>query len=178
MSGLVKLLDNLLNWALQQRGQFPYLPEKLDARPIFTNAIETFEEMAASKKIELTLEMKSDFYLYIDRNTASAIFRNLINNAIKFTQEGGSVTITAMEEEDTGMSLITVADSGVGMTKERLDGLFKLNEKGSTIGTSGEKGLGLGLQLVLEFVALNKGKIDVTSEVGKGTTFTLRLPTV
>ncbi|GAB4233611.1 MAG: hypothetical protein Tsb0034_06910 [Ekhidna sp.] len=176
IGGLMKLLDDLLNWALQQRGHFPYLPEEVDARKVIKNAVDTFQDMAVSKQIDLDLEVSNDFKLYIDRNTASAILRNLINNAIKFTPEGGKVAVQAFAEHERGVGVINISDTGVGMPKEKVDALFNLDEKVSTKGTAGEKGLGLGLQLVSEFVSLNKGRITVESEEGKGTVFSVSLP--
>jgi len=176
IGSMIKLLDNLLNWALQQRGQFPYLPENLNAKKILESAVDTFEDMATNKKIDLTLEIERDFKLFVDRNTISTIIRNLINNAIKFTEEGGKIRVHAEPNTSMETGVIKISDSGIGIPKEKLDTLFNLNEKNSTPGTSGEKGLGLGLQLVVEFVALNKGKIEVESEVDKGTTFIISFP--
>ncbi|MEM7297346.1 MAG: tetratricopeptide repeat-containing sensor histidine kinase [Bacteroidota bacterium] len=176
MEGLIKLLDNLLNWALQQRGQFPYLPENVDTRKVIEGAVDTFEDMAASKKVTMVSELPETLKLYIDKNTASAIFRNLINNAIKFTPEGGEVKIQAEVDNASGFGVIKVSDTGVGIPADKVGKLFELNARVSTKGTSGEKGLGLGLQLVAEFVAMNKGKIEVDSKPDQGTTFTVFLP--
>lgn len=176
MGGLVKLLDNLLNWALQQRGHFPYIPENMGAMQLLKEAVDTFEDMAVTKNVSISLEPSKEFKLSVDRNTASTIIRNLINNAVKFTPVGGEIKVHAASNPDSGFGIIKISDTGVGIPQNKLDTLFSLNEKISTDGTVGEKGLGLGLQLVVEFVALNKGKIDVVSEVGKGTTFTVSLP--
>jgi signal transduction histidine kinase len=100
--------------------------------------------------------------------------RNLASNALKFTEEGGSVEIKAKASDQ--FVKIQISDTGVGMTKEKLDRLFNLGDAKSTYGTSGEKGLGLGLQLVYEFVGLNQGTVKVESEEGKGTIFTILLP--
>ncbi len=173
---LVKLLDNLLHWALQQRGHFPYSPERLSLPTVLTDVGEMFKDMAVSKNIKLELQLEDDIQLFTDRNTTSAILRNLINNAIKFTPTGGSIQVVAKKCEESNMGFITVTDNGVGMTAKKLETLFKLNENKSTKGTSGEAGLGLGLQLVYDFVHLNKGAIEVESEPEVGTTFTVRLP--
>ncbi|MEQ9304153.1 MAG: ATP-binding protein, partial [Marinoscillum sp.] len=112
--------------------------------------------------------------LWADKNTTMTILRNLVNNALKFTPEGGSVTISATEAAE--FAEISVADTGVGMPADKLRTLFTLQDKKSTYGTSGEKGLGLGLQLVYEFVEMNNGKIEVRSKEGTGTTFIISLP--
>lgn len=173
---LTALLDTLLNWALQQRGHFPYVPEKLDLGELVKDVIEMFRDTAISKNIELEFEADQPYHLMVDKNTTSTILRNLINNAIKFTNGGGNVKITAKSDTQKQFCIITVEDNGVGIPREKLDGLFNLDENISTKGTQGETGLGLGLQLVCEFVSLNKGKIEAESEEGKGTTFTISLP--
>ncbi len=173
---LVKLLDNLLHWALQQQGHFPYVPETYSVQSLLNDSFDIFKDMAASKDIQLGLEVEKDFDIYVDKNTSSAIFRNLINNAIKFTPKGGNVSVKAMLNGSDSMGYIQFEDNGVGIPSEKINQLFELNEGKSTKGTSGESGLGLGLQLVNDFVHLNKGQIDVQSTVGKGTTFTVELP--
>lgn len=171
---LSNLLDNLLSWATQQRGHIPYVPEKVNFSNLSQDLVKTFRNMAFAKKINLTAEVDENIELWSDRNTTMTIFRNLINNALKFTPEEGEVKILA---ERTGEGfLLKVSDSGVGMSAEKLENIWKLQDKKSTYGTSGEKGLGLGLQLVHEFVLLNKGEISVESEEGKGTTFIVSLP--
>ena len=122
----------------------------------------------------LPVNIEDELKLNVEMNTTSTILRNLVTNSIKFTQESGGVSIKAYVDGDKAK--IEVSDTGVGMSKESLQQLFKLNEKLSTKGTSGETGLGLGLQLVYDFVKLNKGTIEVNSEVDKGTTFIVSLP--
>ncbi|MEO9872782.1 tetratricopeptide repeat-containing sensor histidine kinase [Ekhidna sp.] len=171
-----KLLENLLSWALQQSGHFPYVPEEISIKSIMENVIETSNNTAISKNIKLNTSIDKDFELYVDRNATLTILRNLVNNGVKFTSSGGQVDIGAEIDTENNFGVITVSDNGVGIPKEKLDNLFKLNEKISTPGTSGETGIGLGLQLVFDFVKLNKGKVNVKSEVNKGTTFTVSLP--
>lgn len=171
---LTNLLDDLLNWALQQRGHFPYSPEKLELNGLLKDVCEMFKETALSKKITLSYEEVEEVYLFVDKQATSTIFRNLLNNAIKFTPNGGNITISS--KKDAQMAIISVRDSGVGMPKEKLEELFNFDHTMSTKGTSGEVGLGLGLQLVSEFITLNHGKIEVESEPSKGTTFIVQLP--
>ncbi len=175
---LTKLLDTLLNWALQQRGHFPYVPERLNFDELMEEVLDMFRDTAVSKNIKLEFNSDETHYLLTDRNTTSTILRNLVNNAIKFTRFGGHVDISAKKDPAGKFCVITVADNGVGITEDKLNGLFNLDEKISTKGTSGETGLGLGLQLVQEFVQLNKGKLHVESKPDKGTTFTVHLPLV
>lgn len=171
---LSKLLDNLLNWAMQQQGHIPNVPEKLNLKEMTDDLVRTLSNMAEGKSIELVADVPDSVELWSDKNTTMTILRNLVSNALKFTPEGGEVGIRASEEN--GLAKIKVYDTGVGMPKDKLKKLFQLQDKKSTYGTSGEKGLGLGLQLVHEFMEMNNGKIEVDSEEGKGTTFTLWLP--
>lgn len=173
---LVKLLDNLLHWALQQRGHFPYVPEHYSTQTLLEDTCELFRDMATSKDINLQLNIDQDFSIFVDKHTSAAIFRNLLNNAIKFTPKGGLVLVTAKVLADKNMGCIQFKDNGVGIPSKKMDHLFELNESKSTKGTSGESGLGLGLQLVHDFVHINKGEITVESGVGKGTTITVDLP--
>ena len=173
---LIKLLDSLLSWSMQQQGHFRYLPEKLSANQLMEDVVDMFHNMAVSKRITLKTNVSADINLYADKNTSSTIFRNLVNNAIKFTGEGGSVELSTKLDREKRLALIEVKDNGIGISEEKLKTLFHLDENVSSRGTAGESGLGLGLQLVHEFVALNKGKIEVESELNKGTTFKVFLP--
>lgn len=168
------LLDNLLNWAMQQQGHFPNVPEKLSLKEITTEIVGIFENMADGKNIALTSSIEGDIHLWSDKNMTMTILRNLVNNALKFTDQKGEVTITAKRDGD--MAAISVKDTGVGIPEEKLNRLFKMDGKITEFGTAGEKGLGLGLQLVYEFVESNNGSIEVKSEVGKGTEFIVKLP--
>ena len=173
-NNLSNLLDNLLNWASQQRSQIPYNPERLKVKELVGSLCDNLGSSAVAKGIDLRAKIDDNLHLFGDRNTVATILRNLTNNALKFTAEGGQITITATESIDS--TVISIQDNGVGMPEEKLKTLFRLQDKKSTYGTSGEKGVGLGLQLVEEFVKLNKGSIEVLSEEGKGTLFKVFLP--
>lgn len=173
---ITKLLDTLLNWALQQSGRFPYVPERLDLKDLVHEVLEMFKDTASSKGINLNFDPEKSYYLNADRNTTSTILRNLVNNAIKFTNKGGSVDVIAEADSNKNYCIIRVSDNGVGIPEDKLKGIFDLDETISTKGTLGETGLGLGLQLVYEFVQLNGGEIHVASTVDQGTTFTVKLP--
>jgi signal transduction histidine kinase len=171
---LSSLLDNLLSWASQQQGQFSHIPEKLNLNKLVDDLFKVFGNMASGKQIDLSMDIKTSVDLWGDKNTTNTILRNLINNALKFTPEGGRIAVSAdYVDEDIE---IKVKDSGVGMSPEKVKDLFKFKAAKSEFGTEGEKGLGLGLQLVNDFIQLNNGTIRVISEVGKGTTFILILP--
>ena len=171
---LSNLLDNLLNWAMQQQGHFPNVPEKVDVTGMIEEIIGMFSNMANGKHIAITTHVSDTIFLWVDRNSVHTILRNLINNAIKFTSDGGKIDVNAAIDED--MVEIRVSDTGVGIPQSKLNKLFNLNGEGGTYGTSGEKGLGLGLQLVKEFMEMNNGTISAESEENAGTTFIVRLP--
>ncbi|MEO9872256.1 tetratricopeptide repeat-containing sensor histidine kinase [Ekhidna sp.] len=171
---LSNLLDNLLNWALQQQGHFPNVPEKVNVTEMIDEILEMFSNMASGKLLEMTSSISQPIYLWVDRNSVHTIFRNLINNSIKFTDKEGYVEVSA--SMDKASAIISIKDNGVGIPSDKLASLFKLNEKSSTYGTAGEKGLGLGLQLVQEFVEMNNGRMEVESNGEKGTVFSLTLP--
>lgn len=172
---LSRLLDNLLNWASHQLSTVPYHPTSIDVSAMFEELKEMFHASCLSKQIIVHVEVPSAVKVHGDFNSTVTIFRNLIHNALKFTPERGKISLVAGKEGD--QVLLKVSDTGVGIPSEKLDQLFVLSSKSSTYGTSGEKGVGLGLQLVNEFVKLNKGTLEVASQEGKGTTFTIALPT-
>lgn len=171
---LSSLLDNLLNWAMQQQGHFPNVPEKVNFNFMIIEIIGMFSNMAAGKKINLESHIEQPLHLWVDRNSIHTVFRNLINNAIKFTEPGGDIVVSATTQDHE--AIIQVTDNGVGMSQSKVERLFHLNDENATYGTAGEKGLGLGLQLVKEFVQMNNGTIEVSSKEKEGTTFTISLP--
>ncbi|WP_170148153.1 tetratricopeptide repeat-containing sensor histidine kinase [Marinoscillum furvescens] len=173
-SKLSGLLDNLLTWALQQKGHFPYKPEPVACQGAVQEVLGTLKATAESKNITLAADVPAELQFWVDRNSTLTIIRNLVNNSIKFTPEGGKIEVKCMAKD--AHIQMQVIDTGVGMPAEKLDGLFELKDKKSTYGTSGEKGLGLGLQLVHEFVMMNKGVIKVRSTEGVGTTFDMLFP--
>ncbi len=169
------LLDNLLEWAVSQQGKFPYKPERIDMDTICENVLNIFISMAATKSIDLTYEIKSNARFFIaDKNSLMTIIRNLVNNALKFTNKNGAVQINTQQENN--QVCISVSDNGVGIAEDRMISLFKIVDNKSTWGTEREKGLGIGLSLVYEFVKLNKGTIKVESTENLGTTFKVYLP--
>ncbi len=169
------LLDNLLEWAVSQQGKFPYKPERIDMDTICENVLNIFISMAATKSIDLTYEIKSNARFFVaDKNSLMTIIRNLVNNALKFTNKNGAVQINTQQENN--QVCISVSDNGVGIAEDRMISLFKIVDNKSTWGTEREKGLGIGLSLVYEFVKLNKGTIKVESTENLGTTFKVYLP--
>lgn len=163
------LLDNLLEWALSQEGKIPYHAEPVKLKEICQTNLGIMLNMAMAKQIDLSGGLTQEVIVKADKNSVSTIIRNLLSNAIKFTPEGGEVRLEIWKENNLGV--ISVKDTGIGIPKDKLEDLFKLKGTRSRWGTKGEKGIGLGLTLVHEFVAINGGRIEVETEEGKGTTF-------
>ncbi len=168
------LLTNLLNWARTQNKAVEYRPQSLDLHSAVNTVLHIMMGTAESKKISLFNNIENGETIYADPNQTSAILRNLISNSIKFTNLHGTVTISA--ERNVDMILITVSDTGVGMTDEQINSLFIIDKCQSTSGTNKERGTGLGLVVVKEFVELNGGEISINSKTNKGTTVTIALP--
>jgi signal transduction histidine kinase len=170
------LLDNLLEWAVNQQGEFPYKPEEVNLKKLVSKTIEVHTNMAQAKEIALKMNVDEQLHALVDYNSTRTILRNLVNNAIKFTKEGGLITIEGSVIKNNVQ--LEVVDNGVGIPAEKLEKLFILNETKSTPGTAKEKGLGLGIRLAYEFTLLNKGSMSVKSEEGKGTTFKISFPLI
>lgn len=171
----IDLLENLLVWAQAQIKGIDVKPQTLDVHALVVDNIALLGGSAHQKGIELINETSS-FTIWADEDMMNLVIRNLISNAIKFTQHGGKVTVRAYQAE--GKINIEVIDTGVGISSEVLEHLFTKNANPSTLGTANEKGTGLGLLLCKEFVEKNNGNISVTSVPTKGSTFTIQLPVV
>ena len=169
------LLNNLLRWARSQTGDIQYTPTSLNLSVILEEVIETASSQSKEKQITILYEPQLGLKYMGDRDMLSTIFRNLISNAIKFTNLGGTIKV---ETQKIGNSVeISVNDSGIGMSPEEVNSLFKLDTQITTVGTSGETGTGLGLILCHMFVKNHDGHILVNSEPEVGTQFTVVLPT-
>lgn len=167
------LLDNLLNWSLTQTGEISCHIEKIPVEKLLEEVTGLYHEAILSKEIEL-FTSPAAFFVQGDYNMLSAVFRNLISNAIKYTPRLGSVSILVTQQEDT--VTIQIKDTGIGISASRLPTLFEPAENRSTQGTEYEKGTGLGLLVAKEFVQLNKGTITLHSRENEGTTITVSLP--
>ncbi len=172
---VTSLLDDLMTWAIsQKKAQFPINKQAINLKHAIDEIFGVFESIADTKSIHLHSEIASDISIYADLQSIMTVFRNLVNNAIKFTPKNGEVEISYSRKKDG--HCIMVSDNGVGINKGKMDILFTLDGKKLESGTAGEKGVGLGLQLVYDFVKLNDGKVMVESQQGSGTTFTILLP--
>ena len=169
-TNLFRLLENLLQWAKMQRGKIPFDPEVIRLLPIVDESIATLLENAKRKEIEITYDIPDNLEIFADSNILQTVIRNLVSNALKFTHKGGKISVSAKATENKSVE-ISVKDSGIGMSREMVDDLFRLDAKTNRKGTEDEPSTGLGLLLCKEFVEKHGGKIWVESEEGKGTTF-------
>jgi signal transduction histidine kinase len=167
------LLNNLLDWTLLQMDKLNLQASRIDLRRIVEENIQLMGT-GHSKQIIVINQVPKDAFIYADTNTTNLVIRNLMTNAIKFTNEGGTVTIGAEEKQNEW--LITVADNGIGIHTDVMKILFDKTAPYTTRGTANEKGTGLGLILCKEFVEKNGGKIWVESKPGEGSKFFFTLP--
>ncbi len=168
------LLDNLLYWGLSQAGKQEVFREQFHLRPVMIESFELVEFWITSKHINLTIFCAAELNLYTDRNILRIVLLNLLTNAIKFTHEGGTITLTASQCPNQNC-LIEVSDSGDGMDATS----FSRIQSGSfrtTPGTHGEKGTGLGLALCHKLLESLGGRLSLHSKPDKGCTFSVHLP--
>lgn len=168
------MLDNVLYWSISQLGGMKPHPKRLSLNEAIQEQLALLKPAAHAKGIALRLQIKESVFVNADKNHLAIIFRNLLQNAIKFTRSAGAIDL--VHYEDNAFHHIQVKDTGVGMSQQQLAQLFQLGEQNSRQGTAAEKGTGLGLVLVKELVEANGGSIDVTSHPDAGTTFSLRFP--
>ncbi|GAK55026.1 response regulator receiver sensor signal transduction histidine kinase [Candidatus Vecturithrix granuli] len=171
---LFALLENLLTWSRLNRNMIEYCPQPLDVRMIFMRTLELFHSQADTKQIVLKHSTQEDIEVCADYNMLHTVMRNLVSNAIKFTEPQGVIEMSAISDEHE--ATISIADTGIGIPSEKIEKLFQIDEKFQRDGTAGEKGTGLGLILCKEFIEKHNGRIWVESKEGKGTTFRFTLP--
>ncbi|MFD1615315.1 sensor histidine kinase [Gelatiniphilus marinus] len=170
-----ELLQNLLEWAQMQSGRIKFNREYVSLNKILDQVLNISTIQSRQKNIEIiTAVSHTCFMVFVDRNMIRTVLRNLISNAIKYSHENGTIKVSCIIEDDTVK--VSVSDNGVGISQENVDRLFKLKYSQKTLGTYGEKGTGLGLILVKDFIDKHNGKIWVESELGKGSTFIFTIP--
>jgi signal transduction histidine kinase len=172
----LSLLENLFAWAQSQSGKIEFCPQQIALLPLIRETMSVLVSSAKMKNINLKILQDTDIEIYADRNMLMTIIRNLISNAIKFTNYGGWVEINVISGEN--QTEIIVTDNGTGIKEEVRNSLFILNDKMTTKGTANESGSGLGLILCREFVEKHGGRIWVDSEVGKGSSFHFTIPAI
>jgi signal transduction histidine kinase len=172
---LFSLLENLLSWSLAKQGLMPFRPRAIVLEAEVEECVVLLLEQAKKKSIVITADIDSQILVFADPGMLKTVLRNLLGNAIKFSPDGGKITVTALQRAD-GWIEICVGDTGIGMPAEILDKLFIGNSNQPGKGTAGEPGTGLGLMLCREFVDMHRGHIRVESSPGKGSAFYISLP--
>ena len=168
------LLDNLLTWARSQTGHMKVSPVSLNLKAIVTEVIDLLQPTASFKNISLKEDISMEDLVYVDEDMLKTILRNLISNAIKFTDTNGKIDIHAIRKKN--FIEIHVSDNGMGMDKDNQDKLFQIDQHSTNRGTANEIGSGLGLLICKEFVNLNGGQIWVESVFGEGSVFKFTIP--
>jgi signal transduction histidine kinase len=168
------LLDNLLVWAVSQNKEKNFKPIKINLCELLREEIENLKTLAIQKQITLTHSIKPDLNVTADIQMVKTILRNLISNAIKYTNVNGEIIIDASEVKQ--YVEVAINDNGIGISAEDQRKLFKIDAFHSTPGTHDERGTGLGLLLCKEFVELHGGNIRIESKAGKGSRFAFTLP--
>jgi signal transduction histidine kinase len=174
LKNLFALLENLLEWSRSQTGNIDFTPEVFDLAEILKTNKNLLESQAKNKQIHIVIEQGMECPVRLHKQSINTVVRNLISNAIKFTKEGGTIRLSL--KKTSSLLSVSVADNGVGMSKEVVKRLFRIDQKHSSQGTANEKGTGLGLILCREFIEKNGGNIQVQSDPGKGSVFTCTFP--
>jgi PAS domain S-box-containing protein len=168
------ILQNLLDWSRSQTGLIKFNPENINLKEIINENISNLQLQVTNKDINLRSELTEDLLICADQNMINTILRNLLSNAVKYTSKNGTITVSVSQSTEEVM--VSVKDSGIGMTKEDMDNLFRLENSMSLPGTEKEKGTGLGLKLCKEFTEMMGGRIWVSSELGQGSEFKFTFP--
>lgn len=174
---LISLIENMLVWGRGQEDMIRYSPSENDLADIVLTNMSILKESADRKNISLNFTQIGRSKGWFDRDLVDIVVRNLLTNAIKYTNQGGKVTIHVKGREDPSDGItIRICDNGVGISEERQRRLFTGAVIDTTPGTDYEKGTGIGLKLVHELVTISRGTITVESTQGKGSCFTVSLP--
>lgn len=166
-------LENLLNWSRMQTEELELEIEQFDLAEEIKKCLQLYRSQIVHKDIQIRFDPQP-VYIHADRNMISTVVRNLISNAIKFSEEGGAIHIHSVKKKD--LLVFKVKDEGIGMSEEEKNQLFKSDQQKSRKGTAQERGSGLGLQIVKDMLEKHQAEISVESKKGEGTTFEVRLP--
>ena len=170
------LLDNLLKWTGSQTGRLHAVRQEVNLTDLVDNLTETLKPIAGRKRIVLCTEHPDveELTVYADADMLKTVIRNLVGNAVKFSQEDSVIRIKAKVKEN--MAVVSVQDSGCGISEENQKKLLQTGVRFTTSGTHKEEGTGLGLLLCQNFVAQNGGKFWFASKSGEGSTFSFSVP--
>ncbi len=175
---LYGMTNNLLHYSRYQLGKFEFRPKTIEIEEAFRIVFETQEQNIKKKNILLIKEIDQNVSIYADEKLIGIVLANIVGNAIKYTNAGGMIKISAenivLGESDKGLVNIIIEDEGVGISEENLERIEN-KEMFSTPGTMREFGIGLGLFLSRDSITMNEGKLKIKSEKGKGTTVSIFL---
>ena len=163
-----------MEWSKSQLGSIIFLPKQINISESLDEVLALVELSAQKKKITIENSILTEEIVFADKHVLSSVLRNLISNALKFTNQGGKIKLSAFQSDN--FLTISVKDNGVGISEENIEELFKIDQGYSTKGTEKESGTGLGLILCKELISQSNGKISVKSTLGKGSDFQFTLP--
>lgn len=171
-----KMVNDLLQKDVAEKGIGRLKKEKVNLDELVNSVVKLHQPTALTKQISFDLDLESKIQLDLDRQKMDQVLGNLISNALKFTPDGGVVSIRLQDNSNDHVK-IKISDNGIGIPKEKLENLF--NDTRNEIqraGTKGEEGSGIGLGIIKQFTELHGGEVQVDSKEGEGTTFTIVLP--
>jgi len=174
IQNVYSLILELLEWSSVQIGRMKFEPKKINLKNVAEKVIAISEISAKNKGIIINGNINENIFVYADSSMIETILRNLLSNAIKFTPNSGKIIISAKKQKNS--IIVQIKDSGIGIKKNVLKKLFKIDEHYSSLGTKGEKGTGLGLILCKELIEKNNGTIWAESELGNGSIFFFTIP--
>ena len=165
---------NLLEWSMTQSGKIEYYPVEFNINTLILDNVDLLEGATTSKEIKVNTFLYEKLIVKADKNMINTVIRNLLTNAVKYTNPDGEITVQS--DLDDNEIQVSITDTGVGIEQDRLKNLFDIDIDTSTKGTQRESGTGLGLILCKEFIDKHNGSILVKSTEGKGSTFMFSLP--
>lgn len=168
------MLDGLLDWCKHQKKGLNISLSNWQLYNVVNDMLDMFIAKANAKNITLINKVNQEIFVFIDRDLFELALRNIINNGIKFTNREGTITISAMKKEEK--IIVKIQDTGIGISPSKIKNLFDKMEIAPSLGTEGEKGLGLGLQLSYEFIQRMDGQIWAESILEEGSTFYISVP--
>ena len=174
LGSVTTTVNELLDWSRMQLGGINAYPETVNVCDVVNENIGLFDSLIKKKNIEFKVETSCDVLAWIDENHFKVAIRNLIHNAIKFTNGGGTVEVNSNQTKDG--TIVRIVDTGVGMNSATIDSIIKKEIQDSQAGTEKEMGTGLGISLTIGLLEKNNCEIAVESELNKGTTFEIRIP--
>jgi len=171
---LYEVTENLLNWSRIQMKRIQTYMESINLKETIEYILYMYKENLNSKNIKINLKINDNTIISSDKNMLNVILRNIVSNALKFSRNGGTINISAQKENNN--LVLGIKDEGLGMSQEKIDLITQGNFVVSSSGTANEKGTGIGLKICFDFMKMLNNKIEIQSEIDKGTTFSLTFP--